>query len=125
MLVHSAPPLLLVEDDSEIRVMMAIALECDGYRVLTASNGLEALALAQEHKPSLILLDLMMPVMAGEEFRRRQLAIPSIQSIPVLVVSARHDALATAQRLDAVGCMGKPIDFEALTSIVRTTLGVS
>ena len=114
--------MLLVEDDTEIRVMMAIALECDGYRVVTASNGLEALALAQEHQPSLILLDLMMPVMAGEEFRRRQLAIPSIRSIPVVVVSARHDAVATAQRLEAAGCMGKPIDFEALTTIVRNTV---
>jgi CheY-like chemotaxis protein len=72
--------------------MLAMALELDGKQVMTAENGLEAFNLARQRHPCLIILDLMMPVMTGEEFRSAQLGNQSIKRIPVLVVSARHDA---------------------------------
>jgi CheY-like chemotaxis protein len=117
--------ILLVEDDPDSRTMMTAALEFEGYRVITASNGVEGLELARRHKPELILLDLMMPVMAGEEFRQRQLKDRDIRKVPVVVVSAQYDAPIAARRLKAVGCVAKPIDFDALTTLVRNTLPVA
>jgi two-component system alkaline phosphatase synthesis response regulator PhoP len=117
--------ILLVEDDPDSRIMMTAALEFEGYRVIPASNGVEGLRLAQEHKPELILLDLMMPVMAGEEFRQRQLKDRDIRKIPVVIVSAQYDAPIAAKRLKAMGCIGKPVDFDALTTLVRSALPVT
>jgi two-component system, OmpR family, response regulator CpxR len=116
----SQQPILLVEDDRELREMMETALRCDGRSVVTATNGVEAYGLAQSSHPCLILLDLMMPVMSGEEFRNVQLADPSIREIPVIVVSAHHDATTIAARMNAVVCLPKPLDFDALDAVVRT-----
>ena len=112
-------PILVVDDDPDSRTMLAIALEFEGHTVTTAESGLQALRVAQQHRPSLILLDLMMPVMDGEEFRRQQLKIRSIRKIPIVVVSARHDASQIAGKLKAVGCIGKPVDFDALSVLIR------
>ena len=73
---------------------------------------------AQQHTPGLILLDLMMPVMGGEEFRKRQLTTHALRKIPVVIVSARYDVDAVAKQLNAAACLGKPIDFDALTAVV-------
>ena len=114
----TASQVLLVEDDADSRAMMVIGLEYAGVRVVTATNGVEAYNLARMHHPSLILLDLMMPTMTGEEFRHAQLATPEIRNIPVVVVSAHHDALKIARRMRAAGCLTKPIDFDKLADIV-------
>ena len=104
--------MLIVEDDSDLRVMMATLLAVGGFETLTASNGAAALAML-ERGVDAIVLDLMMPVMDGWEFRRRQLASPSVAAIPVIVVSA-----VDAQRRDwAVPCaahLSKPIDVDRL-----------
>jgi CheY-like chemotaxis protein len=115
----SQRPILLVEDDRELREMMETVLRCEGLPVVTASNGVEAYDVAHASHPCLILLDLMMPVMSGEEFRAAQLEDPSIREIPVIVVSARHDANTVATRMNAVGCLNKPLDFDALSAVVR------
>jgi CheY-like chemotaxis protein len=112
-------PILLVEDDPDLRLMMATSLEMEGASVITAANGVEAFNLARRHNPSLIILDLMMPVMTGEEFRRAQLANDAIRKIPVLVVSAHFDAPHIAKRMKAVGCFTKPLDLDALGSFVK------
>ena len=112
-------PILLVDDDADTRTMLTMALEHAGLQVVTAVNGREAVDLARTHRPALIVLDLMMPVMSGEEFRRTQLADPEIRHIPVLVVSARHDASRIARGMQAAGFLGKPIDFDQLTTAVR------
>ena len=114
----SSCPILLVEDDPDTRTMMTMALEIAGVDVVTATNGVEAFNLARAHRPLVILLDLMMPTMTGEEFRKAQLANPDIRDIPVVVVSARHDAPRIARRMKASECLTKPIDFDKLTSIV-------
>lgn len=100
--------------------MIATTLELDGADVLTAANGLEAIRLARAHQPRLIILDLMMPVMTGEEFRNAQLAHDEIRDIPVVILSAHHDASQIAARMHAVACLPKPIDIDALQNIVRT-----
>jgi CheY-like chemotaxis protein len=114
---------LLVEDDPELRLMMEAVLTMEGVQVVTATNGADAYNLARTHRPCLILLDLMMPVMTGEEFRRVQLANPEIRHIPVLVVSAHHDAPRIARRLRAIGHLTKPLDFDALCAVVHGRCG--
>jgi DNA-binding response OmpR family regulator len=114
-----ARPILVVEDDPDLSLLLATALELDGQRVITADNGLEAFNLARLHNPSLIVLDLMLPIMSGEEFRSAQLADMTIDSIPVLVVSARHDARSAASRMGAVGCLMKPVDVGAFSALVK------
>ncbi len=113
------PPILVVEDDADCRALLTTMLECEGERVITAANGADGIRLAKSHQPFLILLDLMMPVMDGEGFRRTQLADPDIRQIPVCVTSARHDASAIAKRLEAVACVDKPIDIATMMGIVR------
>ena len=115
-------PILVVEDDPDLLLMLATALELEGRPVVTAANGMEAFQLAQMHLPSLIILDLMLPVMSGEDFRRAQLANPAIRDIPVLVVSARHDAATVAARIDAVGCLTKPVDLETFSALIQTLI---
>lgn len=112
-------PILVVEDDPDSRTMLATVLELAGLPVVTATNGMEAYNLARQHHPSVIILDLMMPIMTGEEFRKAQLANPEIRRIPVLVLSAHHDARNIARRMQAAGCLAKPVDFDALGSYVR------
>jgi CheY-like chemotaxis protein len=116
--VLSSRPILLVEDDPDTRTMMTLALEMAGADVVIATNGVEAYNLARSHRPRLILLDLMMPTMTGEEFRRAQLANQDIRDIPVVVISARHDATRIARRMKASECLTKPIDFDKLAAVV-------
>ena len=116
----AASPILVIEDDPDLCLLLATALELDGQSVVMAGTGLEAFNLAKVHHPSLIVLDLMLPVMSGEEFRAAQLADESLKSIPVLVVSARHDAAKVAERLGAVACLVKPIDVDAFSALVKT-----
>ena len=115
-------PILVVEDDPDLQMMLATALELEGQRVVTAANGREAFRLAQLHHPALIVLDLMLPIVSGEAFREAQLADEAIRSIPVVVVSARHDAEAAAARMNAVACLTKPVDLESFSALVKTFL---
>lgn len=115
--------LLIVEDDDDNRVMVATLLAIRGYSAVTATNGCEALVLAREHRPCLILLDLMMPVMDGREFRLAQLADPAIADIPVLCLSGHHDASAIARSLKAVGCVQKPVVAEILLDMIQEYCG--
>ena len=120
-----AHPILVVEDDPDLLLMLATALELDGQRVVTAVNGSEAFEQAHLHRPALIVLDLMLPVVSGEAFRQAQLADDVIKAIPVLVVSARHDVEAVAQRMNAAGCLAKPVDLEMFSATVKSILPTS
>jgi len=111
-------PVLIIEDDIDSRVMMQTLLRLEGYAVVGAANGREGLAATRTSLPCLILLDLMMPVMDGLEFRAEQTRDPAISHIPVVIVSARHDARTTASDLGAAACVGKPIDLDELATTV-------
>jgi CheY-like chemotaxis protein len=111
---------LVVEDHLDLREMLALLLESEGYSVDTASNGAEALERLQQSCPSVILLDLMMPVMTGDEFRRRQLADQRYAHVPVICMTAAHDGKERAARLLADEYFQKPVDFEELLSAVRS-----
>ena len=116
-------PILVVEDDPDSRQFLTTLLELAGQDVIAATNGAEAFELARAHHPCLIVLDLMMPVMTGEEFRDAQIGEPSIEDIPVVVVSAHHEAAAIARRMNVAGCVPKPVDFDALIPFVKKRCG--
>ena len=112
-------PVLIVEDDDDLREMMAQLLALEGFQTAAVANGQEALDyLRQENAPNLILLDLMMPVMDGWEFRRRQQANPAMAQVPVIVLSAL-DHVRTAE-VSAEAILKKPLDFDRLLELVRT-----
>ena len=99
--------------------MLAVLLESEGFEVQTASNGAEALAAMYATRPAVILLDLMMPVMSGDEFRRRQLAEPEYAGVPVICMTAAHDGSQRAQKLRATQYFQKPVNFDDLITAVR------
>jgi DNA-binding response OmpR family regulator len=102
--------ILIVEDDDSSRDGLADFLTMSKFRVLTAREGREGLALARHHCPKLILLDINMPTMDGLAFRAAQRADRSIQSVPVIVISGRPDVAAMAEKLGAHAWLQKPID---------------
>jgi CheY-like chemotaxis protein len=112
-------PVLVVDDDRDIRETLEELLRDEGYEVVTARNGAEALAAVRRERPALVVLDLFMPVMDGVEFRRRQLADPEIADVPVIVISA---AAALAERTAGMGAQAvleKPIALDELLACVE------
>jgi CheY-like chemotaxis protein len=84
---------LVVDDDRDIRELLVELFASEGYEVASASDGRRALAEARARRPDVILLDLMMPVMSGWEFREAQLRDPALADIPVVVVTAFEESL--------------------------------
>jgi CheY-like chemotaxis protein len=112
--------ILVIEDDSVTRDAVALALQDDGYSVMAVANGHEALVhLRRTQPPHLILLDLMMPVMNGWEFRRQQARDPALESIPVVIVSADAGVPQQAAALGVRDYLVKPIDFVKLLEAVQ------
>jgi CheY-like chemotaxis protein len=110
--------ILLVDDDQQVRELLAIALELEGYRVEQAVDGVDALlALRTGPAPAAIVLDLEMPTMPGPEFRALQLADPALARIPVVVLSA------STRPLDAQRRLSKPVDLDALVGALRELAG--
>src|SRR5580765_7668579 len=87
---NSEVTLLLVEDTEDNRFMMRRLLEMDGYRVVEAKNGAEAVKIAQDEEPALILMDLSLPVIDGLAATKLIRRLPAFQDIPIIAVSA-HD----------------------------------
>jgi CheY-like chemotaxis protein len=109
--------ILLVEDNDDVREMMAVALQLSGHTVWPASNGRDALGLLESRAlPCLILLDLMMPIMNGWELRAALAQDPRLMGIPVVVVSAVTAEIA--QRLGATEYVPKPVDIDHLLNVV-------
>jgi CheY-like chemotaxis protein len=100
---------LIVEDDRDIREELAALLEENDYCVLIADHGLHALEVMRAgNRPDAIILDLMMPVMDGWEFREHQKSDPALAPIPVIVTTASE------RSVDATVFLSKPIDRDAL-----------
>ncbi|HET9595032.1 MAG TPA: response regulator [Anaeromyxobacteraceae bacterium] len=106
---------MVVEDDAVIREMVLQVLASEGFTAVGAGNGEEALRqLRTDHlQPALILLDLVMPVMNGWQFRTEQLRDPELAAIPVVVMSATDDGAVRAE--DRVP---KPFDIDQLVEVV-------
>lgn len=84
--------LLVVDDETDVVDLVRYKLNGAGFNVLTADNGLDALRLAREHRPDLIVLDLMLPEMSGEEVCRQLKREPDTTAIPVLMLTAKGQA---------------------------------
>ncbi|MBI3541783.1 MAG: response regulator [Deltaproteobacteria bacterium] len=114
-----AKTILVVDDDADIREAMKVVLKREGYEVVTATNGQEALdVLRQIARPNLILLDLMMPVMDGWEFTLAMHMDPNLTGIPLLLVTAYAERAVGVETGDD-GMITKPIDFERLILLVK------
>jgi len=112
---------LIVEDDPDLRAALAEVLQDGDYKPLLAENGAVAL---QELKsaarpPCVILLDVMMPVMDGREFRNVQQLDPALRGIPVIVLSAHAEASTAAAQMQAEGFLVKPVDLGTLMDAVE------
>jgi CheY-like chemotaxis protein len=112
--------ILVIEDDPTIREVLVEVLGEHGYAAIGAANGREALdtLASTADRPCVILLDLMMPVMDGWEFRRQLEADPALAPVPVIVLSALDQARAA--KIHAAAFLKKPLDFDRLLSLVRT-----
>jgi CheY-like chemotaxis protein len=116
---------LIVEDDPDVRDMLAALLAMEGFHAVGAEDGLEALHLLRtvRHRapqtPCLVLLDLKMPRLGGSEFRRAQLGDPTVANVPVAVMSGAIDIEQRAQALGAVATLAKPIDVDLLLNVVK------
>jgi CheY-like chemotaxis protein len=112
--------ILVVDDDRDIRDTLVELLTEHGFPALGAGNGAEALEVLRTTAPppALILLDLMMPVMDGREFRDRQLENPAWAEIPVIVVSAYNDVDRQAAAL-GLDHLRKPLAVRPLLDAIR------
>jgi CheY-like chemotaxis protein len=112
---------MVVEDDLAVRETLQELLEEEGFRVTPASNGLEALARLRgvEENPRLILLDLMMPVMDGVQFRAELRADSRLSEIPVVVMSADMGLEQKARGLSVAGVLPKPVQLDRLLETVH------
>jgi CheY-like chemotaxis protein len=110
---HSAS-VLLVEDDRDIREAVSAVLEAEGYTVLTAENGHEALKVLERGQPCVVLLDLMMPVMNGWDFMEAVKKTRRLEDLPVVVVSAYSERKAEGVRR----VLKKPLDVNQLLAAV-------
>ena len=111
---------LVVEDDPDTLDAIATILEDAGYDVLRADNGREALRRLDdcEGRCDLILLDLLMPVMNGWDFRRRQRETPAFARIPVYLMSAGAHLAVVRDELQAAGYVPKPVDASEFLDVV-------
>jgi CheY-like chemotaxis protein len=116
------PRVLVVDDDPSIRRMMIASLRREGYDFFEAANGREALEIMRRERPSVVLLDLMMPIVSGWDVLKERASDPDLYTIPVIVVSAnRGPELATA--MDGIcAFLPKPFDITVLNSLVKSCL---
>ncbi len=112
--------ILIVEDDSALREALAQVLMDEGYDLLRARDGLEAVnCLKKGNRPDVILLDLSMPVVNGWEFRMFQKRDPDLARIPVILITAGGYSREEVAWLEPSALLPKPLDLPLLLSIVR------
>ena len=121
------PPLLLIADDNPINLdILQARLAGHGYEIATAADGEEALAVARERQPDLVLLDIMMPKLDGLEVSRRLKADSGLPFIPIIMVTAKTDSQDVVAGLEAGGdeYLAKPVDQAALVARVKSMLRI-
>jgi CheY-like chemotaxis protein len=117
--MHDAPRVLVVDDDAAIRDLIVAALTGEGYGALAAPTARDALQLAADSPPDLILLDLTMPIMDGRAFAQAYRRAPGTKA-PIIALTALQgvDAAAAAEQMGASGFLTKPFDLQALLSLI-------
>lgn len=105
--------ILVVDDESEIRDVITTVLEMAGYETVTARNGheaMETLLSSEDRLPAAIILDFVMPVMDGVEFRLKQRSDPALSHIPVILMTANNLVIDAAQDLGVLCILPKPFE---------------
>ena len=110
---------LVVDDDRAIREALAEALDLEGYEVLTAPDGAQALEKVQHQRPHVVLLDLMMPIMDGWAFLRACREDQRCAETPVVVMSAYSGLAEEVSKLGASACIAKPFELDVLLGSVE------
>ncbi len=115
---------LVVDDEFHIVQVVAIKLRNNGFDVLTAENGAQALQMAREHKPDIVITDYQMPVMGGIELIEQLRADPDIRSTPVVMLTARNFSIdqEQQQRLSIADCLSKPFSPREVLQTVENVL---
>ena len=116
------PRILIVDDDPAIRSLLVELLTDEGYQTLEAANGMEAVALAQNLSPDLILMDLMLPVLDGTAATRTLKSADPTSVIPIIAMSAGANLRQHAEVLPADGVLAKPFDLDELLAEVSIQL---
>jgi len=112
--------ILVVDDENSLRTLVAEILSSEGYEVIQASDGLEALEMARQYRPSLILSDIMMPHMSGLELITALRQHPSTASIPVILLSAAYILPPDQTNPKGVAAfLAKPFDIATLAALVE------
>lgn len=119
-----AKKILLVEDNNEVRELLALFMTRLGYTILEAATGLEAIRLAFTAQPDLIMMDIRLPGMNGAEATARLKANPATRDIPLLVLTAYPAGIETRRALDAgaTEILHKPVDVTKLSNILHRYL---
>ncbi len=114
-------PILVIDDEPEILNTVSAILEFEGYEVEQAANGAEGLDCIERKRPSLVLLDMRMPVLNGWDFARivREKGL----QLPIVVMTAAQDARRWAQEIGASGYIAKPFDVDDLLTTVGSLAG--
>lgn len=116
--------LLIVDDEEDIRLILTVCLEREGYQCLYATTGKEALERAAANQPDVILLDYLLPDMTGEEILNQLRQTPGLQAIPVLCLTAKTDEKITQSLLaaGARGILSKPFNPATIGQAVKSLL---
>jgi CheY-like chemotaxis protein len=110
-------PILIVDDDHTISSAVEFILMEEGYAVVVAANGKEALQRVADREPQLILLDMKMPIMDGWAFATIYRQQPGPHA-PIVIMTAAHDWQRRAIEVGADGCLAKPFDLDDLLDLV-------
>lgn len=111
---------LVVDDEADVRAFLSAVLKKEGHRVVTASNGRQALEIAEQERPDLIVLDLQMPEQTGTDFYRRLTRDETLRNTPIIVVSGVSGRHLAVTRPYAV--FDKPIVPEEFVATVERAL---
>jgi len=111
--------LLICDDDRDIVEMLEIVLDESGYEIITETDSKRVLELISNIRPQLVLMDLWMPVISGDEILKRMRKDKNISSIPVVIMSAAQDGKAVALKAGANGYIPKPFDIDRLLQRVN------
>ena len=118
------PRILVVDDYSSVRTLLRVLLEAEGYRIMEASDGTEALEVAASIRPDLIILDLMMPELDGEHVIAQLHEDESLKDLPVLVLTAKQEALARVREVvGSENVFSKPFDPPELLTRIEALVG--
>ena len=115
------PLILIVDDEPQIRRLLTVALEANGYEVLPAATGKEGLVLAAQHRPALMILDIGLPDLSGKEVLSR---LREWSNVPVVILSVQNDEKGKVAALDAGAddYVTKPFNTEELLARLRVAL---